>query len=246
MDQFDLNLLPVLDALWRHRHLGRAAQELGLSQPALSHALKRLREQLGDALFVKTPSGMEPSARAVELAPVVQSLLSTVHERVLVRQEFDAYASSRTFTLAMSDLGEMSFLPTLMAHLTTLAPAVDIVTVSMPPRELTGALQRSSVDLAIGYFPDLDGADVYQRADRKPNARPGRALPARQRHSAQAAAALSALPGRAAGDCGDAARRHRERGHRRRALGEPATRGAGSPVPPPPLRRQAALAPQPA
>lgn len=163
MDQFDLNLLRTLDALWRHRHLGRAAEELKVSQPALSHALKRLRDQLGDPLFVKTQSGMQPSARAVELAPVVQALLATVREHVIVAPEFDARMSSRCFTLAMSDIGEITFLPALLAELVYLAPGVDVVTVSMSPRDLNGALQRSEVDLVIGFFPDIDGTDVFQQ-----------------------------------------------------------------------------------
>lgn len=163
MEQFDLNLLRTFDALWRHRHLGRAALDLKLSQPALSHSLKRLREQLGDALFVKAHAGMEPSARAIELAPFVQGVLSTVRERVMVRQEFDASSSTRSFTLAMSDLGQMTFQPALMSRLMAVAPGVHVVTVSLRPRELTDALQRSAVDLALGYFPELDGTDVYQQ-----------------------------------------------------------------------------------
>lgn len=163
MDQFDLNLLRILDGLWRHRHLGRAAEELGMSQPALSHSLKRLRDQLGDPLFVKAPNGMQPSARAVELAPVVQALLANVREQVLVTPEFNARSSNRTFRLALSDIGELTFLPGLLAQLILLAPGVDVVTVTLPPRELNGALQRSEVDLVLGYYPELDGTDVFQQ-----------------------------------------------------------------------------------
>ena len=163
MDHFDLNLLRTFDALWRHRHLGRAAEELGVSQPALSHALKRLREQLGDHLFVKTPHGMQPSSRGSELAPIVHTLLTTVREQVLVAPEFDARVASRAFTIAMTDVGELTFLPALLAELQYLAPGVDVVTVTKPPRDLNGALQRSEVDLVMGYFPDLDGTDVFQQ-----------------------------------------------------------------------------------
>ena len=163
MDQFDLNLLRTLDALARHRHLGRAAEELGLSQPALSHALKRLRDQLGDPLFVKTNAGMQPSALAMEIAPVAQAVLGTVRDQVLVRQGFDASSSTRTFRMAMSDIGEMTFLPRLLSELVERAPGIDVMTVSMPPRDLNGALQRSEVDLVLGFFPDLDGTDIYQQ-----------------------------------------------------------------------------------
>lgn len=106
MDNFDLNLLRVFDALHRHGHLGKAAVELNLSLPATSYALKRLREALGDALFVKTRSGMQPTPRAMQLAPVVQSVLESIRERVLTAPNFVPDRAQRTFTIAMSDVGE--------------------------------------------------------------------------------------------------------------------------------------------
>jgi len=163
MDNFDLNLLRVFDALHRHGHVGRAAQELGLSQPAVSYSLKRLRDDLGDALFVKTRHGMEPTPRAMQLAPVVQSVLSEIREHVLTAPSFEPANVQRTFRIAMSDVGEMVFLPRLLHRLTALAPGINVETVSTPPKELMSALQRSEVDLAIGYFPDLDGVDVFQQ-----------------------------------------------------------------------------------
>ena len=142
IDNFDLNLLRIFDALWRHRHLGRASEELGVSQPALSHSLKRLRTQIGDALFLKSRDGVQPSARAVDLAPVIQSLLASVRENVLLAPDFAPLTAQRTFTIAMSDLGEMTFLPKMLASLATMAPGIDVVTVSMPPRDLAATLQR--------------------------------------------------------------------------------------------------------
>ncbi|MEA3128432.1 MAG: hypothetical protein QOF46_227, partial [Paraburkholderia sp.] len=102
MDNFDMNLLRVFDAVWRQGHLGRAAEELGLSQPAMSHSLKRLREQLDDPLFLKVRTGMQPSPRAVQLAPIVQSVLSSVRENLLSAPQFDPAQARRTFTIAMS------------------------------------------------------------------------------------------------------------------------------------------------
>jgi DNA-binding transcriptional LysR family regulator len=163
MDNFDLNLLRVFDALQRHGHLGRAAQELNLSQPATSYSLKRLREELGDALFVKTRYGMQPTPRAMQLAPTIQSVLADIRERVLTAPSFEPNKVQRTFTIAMSDIGEMVSLPKLLRRVTTLAPGVNVATVSASPKELMSALQRSEVDLAIGYFPDLDGVDVFQQ-----------------------------------------------------------------------------------
>jgi len=163
MNNFDLNLLRVFDALHRHGHVGRAALELGLSQPAISYSLKRLRDDLGDALFVKTRHGMEPTPRAMQLAPVVQSVLSEIREHVLTAPSFEPQNVQRTFRIAMSDVGEMVFLPRLLHRLTALAPGINVATVSTPPKELMSALQRSEIDLAIGYFPDLDGVDVFQQ-----------------------------------------------------------------------------------
>jgi DNA-binding transcriptional LysR family regulator len=163
MNNFDLNLLRVFDAVWRHGHLGLASKELELSQPALSHALRRLREGTGDPLFVKVSRGMQPSARAVQLAPIVQSILASVREQVLAAPAFDPKHASRSFTIALVDVGEMAFLPKLLGRLMCEAPSVDVRSVSMPPRELVLALQRGEVDLAIGYFPDIDGIDFLQQ-----------------------------------------------------------------------------------
>ncbi|WP_321847133.1 LysR family transcriptional regulator [Paraburkholderia bannensis] len=163
MDNFDLNLLNVFSALQHHGHVGRAADELGMSQPSVSYALKRLREQLGDPLFVKVRHGIEPTPRALELAPVVQSILREVREHVLTAPAFEAQTAQRTFTIAMSDVGEMVFLPRILRRVAEDAPFVDVRTVSSDPKDLMTALQRSEVDLAIGYFPDLSGVDVFQQ-----------------------------------------------------------------------------------
>ena len=163
MDKFDLNLLRVFDAVWCHRHLGLASKELELSQPALSHSLKRLRDRIGDPLFVKVPHGMQPTARAAHVAPVVQSVLASVREQVLAAPGFDPKNARRSFTIAMTDVGEVALLPKLLGRLMSEAPAVDVRTVSMPPRDLMAALQRGEVDLAIGYFPDIDGSDILQQ-----------------------------------------------------------------------------------
>jgi DNA-binding transcriptional LysR family regulator len=163
MNKLDLNLLTVFDAVWRHKHLGLASEELELSQPALSHALKRLRGKIGDALFVKVPAGMQPTARAVQLAPVVQSILASVREQVLTVPRFDPRNACRTFTIALTDVGEMVLLPKLLARVMSEAPAVNIRTMSMPTRDLLAALQKGEIDLAIGYYPDMRGSDILQQ-----------------------------------------------------------------------------------
>lgn len=163
MDNFDLNLLRVFDAVWRHGHLGHAAEELKLSQPAASASVKRLRDQLGDVLFVKTHKGMQPSARAVALAPVIQSILTTVRESVLTIAAFEPMTARRTFTIGLSDVGELVFLPSLLHRVTVEAPNVNVKSVSMSPQDMTEAMQRGQVDLAVGYFPDFAGGDMFQQ-----------------------------------------------------------------------------------
>ncbi|MBP0630266.1 LysR family transcriptional regulator [Cupriavidus sp. AcVe19-1a] len=163
MDNFDMNLLRVFDALWRHGHLGRAAEEIGVSQPAMSHALQRMRDQLGDPLFLKVRTGMQPSPRSVALAPVVQGVLSQVREHLLTAPRFEPAQARRTFTLALSDVGEAAFLPRLLARLMQEAPHVDVRTVSGRHTDIMDQLERGRIDLAIGYYPDLGGSDVFQQ-----------------------------------------------------------------------------------
>ncbi len=162
-NNFDLNLLRVFDALWRHRHVGRAADELGMSQPAVSHALQRMRDLLGDALFIKVRAGMQPSSRATALAPTIHNVLAEVRSSILVAPRFEPVLAERTFNIAMSDLGEAFFLPRLLARLMRDAPGVNVNTVSSKAAELPGLLERSQVDLVIGFFPDLGGADIFQQ-----------------------------------------------------------------------------------
>ena len=162
-DNFDLNLLRVFDAIIRHEHLGKAADELGVTQPSVSYALKQLRELIGDPLFVRAQRGMQPTPRALAIAPVIKSMLEDVREQVLSTPPFDAATSVRTFRLAMPDVSEMAMLPKLLPRLADAAPSVDVCIASMDQRELTVALQRSEVDLAVGYYPDLDGHDVFQQ-----------------------------------------------------------------------------------
>jgi DNA-binding transcriptional LysR family regulator len=162
MDNFDLNLLRVFDAIWRNGHLGRAAEDIGLSQPALSHALKRLRDQLGDPLFLKVRDGMQPTPRAVQLAPVIQSLLGNVRENLLATPAFNPQQAKRTFTITMSDVGEMAFLPRLLARVSREARSIDIRVIATPHKDLKYSLGHAKIDLALGYFPDLSDFDIYQ------------------------------------------------------------------------------------
>lgn len=120
---FDLNLLVAFDALATEQHVTRAAARIGLSQPAMSHALKRLREVFDDELFVRTPHGLVPTPRAEALATVVRRTLADVDD-VLAPREFDAATLRRTFVVSAPDYFEIVLLPPLLARLRREAPHV--------------------------------------------------------------------------------------------------------------------------
>ena len=162
MKGLDLNLLRLLVALEQTRHLGRAAEKLEMSQSGFSTALSRLRTQLRDELFVRSSGGMRPTPRAMALAETARAVLQQVEEGVLGTAVFDPARSEFCFRLAMSDVGEAVFVPTLVQHLSTTAPDVSLRIISTATGSLHERLADGEVDLAVGYFPDLD-RDAYFR-----------------------------------------------------------------------------------
>lgn len=152
---FDLNLLPVFDALIRIRNVSRAADELGMSQSAVSHALKRLRLFFGDQLFLKTGSGMQPTPRALELLEPVLAVMGTVRGELLVREGFDAATARRVFSLCMTDMGELIFLPKLIERLRSAAPGCTLRTLQVPMQQIEDVLERGEADLAMGSLHSM-------------------------------------------------------------------------------------------
>lgn len=163
LHELDLNLLLVLDALFQERTLTRAAGRLRLSQPTLSASLAKLRVALGDELFIRTNGVMQPTARALALQPVVGSVLRTIRLDILSPSAFDPARESATFNLTMSDIGELEFLPKLVAHLQREAPQTKIKTRVVPPEELVPAMDSGEVNLAVGVFPDLVSSTLKQQ-----------------------------------------------------------------------------------
>jgi DNA-binding transcriptional LysR family regulator len=158
----DLNLLVVFNQLLIDRRVSTAAENLGLTQPAVSNALKRLRTSLQDDLFVRTYQGMEPTPYAAQLAEPVSLAIHTLREALNRQDTFDPITSERTFTLAMTDIGEIYFTPRLMDALARLAPKCRISTVRNTSVALIEALQNGTVDLAVGLLPHLQ-AGFFQR-----------------------------------------------------------------------------------
>jgi DNA-binding transcriptional LysR family regulator len=126
LTDLDLNLLLVFDRLVQDGRVSRVAESLGLSQPAVSNALRRLRDLLDDELFLRTPAGMAPTPYAQQLAGPVAQALQTLQGALNVRASFDPARSGRCFTLAMTDVGEIYFLPVLMDALAREAPGVTL------------------------------------------------------------------------------------------------------------------------
>lgn len=158
----DLNLLRVLVQVFEDRKVSLAAEHLEMSQPAVSSALKRLRVVVGDKLFVPTARGMQPTPLAEHIAPQLAMALASIGDTLSSKVAFDAASSERRFALAMTDIGECHFLPTLVSLLRQRAPGVSVATVRNTAVNLRVEMEQGKVDLALGHLPDLS-SDFHQR-----------------------------------------------------------------------------------
>jgi DNA-binding transcriptional LysR family regulator len=164
--QVDLNLLELFETVYRTRNLTAAGLRLGLTQPAVSRGLGRLREMYGDALFVRQQRGVAPTPFADALAAPVTSALDTLRA-TLDRPTFDHAVEARTFRIAMSDVGERIFLPRLVEHLARVAPRVVIEAVSPTQERLQEGLTSGQIALAIGFFGALSKQVHHRRLFRE-------------------------------------------------------------------------------
>jgi DNA-binding transcriptional LysR family regulator len=162
LSDLDLNLLVVFNQLMRDGQVSKAAKALGLSQPAVSNALARLRLALKDELFLRSSQGVTPTPYALSIANSVAEALATLHDAINQRANFDPATSERNFRIAMTDIGEIYFLPTLLRALATHAPQVTISTVRNTTVNLRESLETGALDLAIGLIPELKG-EIFQR-----------------------------------------------------------------------------------
>ncbi len=145
----DLNLLVALDALLTERHVSRAAVRIGLSQPAMSNALSRIRALFADDILVRTPHGMEPTPRALELADTVKAALRQI-ERTFEREAaFDPATAALVFRVRMSDVLGFLLLPRVIPALERTAPGVALDISHLSPAETHDALESDRIDLAV-------------------------------------------------------------------------------------------------
>ncbi|MDK9688308.1 LysR family transcriptional regulator [Halomonas sp. LC1] len=158
----DLNLLVFFDLLYQEQNTQRVALRLGITQPAVSHALKRLRHLLEDELFERTSQGLQPTPRASRLHPGIADALSRMNDTLNLCDDFNPAQSDRTFHINMTDIGEIVFLPRLLQHLSHHAPGVSINTVRSHHNDLKNEMEEGEIDLAVGLIPQL-GAGFYQQ-----------------------------------------------------------------------------------
>jgi DNA-binding transcriptional LysR family regulator len=154
INRVDLNLLVYLDVLLRERNVTQAANQLNLSQPAMSNGLRRLRDLFGDPLLVRTSDGMTPTERALELEPLVRDILSKVDRAVQPTADFDPASAERVFRIMASDYAESTLLPLVLGRLCTDAPGISLDI--MTPSDVSFLdVERGKVDMVINRFDSM-------------------------------------------------------------------------------------------
>ena len=164
--RLDLNLLRVFDALMQEGHLTRAAERLHLSQPAVSNALSRLREQLGEPLFVRNARGMTPTAQALALYGPVRAALRLLQDGLTPEAAFDPALAEQRFHLSMNDYAQFALLPSLLARVRAQAPRLLLQVEPDAADTLPTRLAAGTLDLAVDYLhfeaPELRYEALHQ------------------------------------------------------------------------------------
>ncbi|HLY47013.1 MAG TPA: LysR family transcriptional regulator [Stellaceae bacterium] len=151
----DLNLLKAFDALVRERAVTRAATRIGLSQPAMSHALARLRAVFSDELFVRTATSMEPTARAREIAPLVTTAIEHIEAALRLGGGFDPATSSAIFTAGMAEYAEIALVGRLARRFAEEAAGATLRLLPATGHQALEQLDRGEIDVAVAHLPHL-------------------------------------------------------------------------------------------
>ena len=154
ISRVDLNLLVYLDVLLRESNVTRAAEQLGITQPAMSNGLKRLRELFNDPLLIRSSEGMKPTERALDLQPRVRQILAETQHLLEPRQEFKPLTSRRVFRLMVSDYAESTLMPALIKHIRSEAP--NIILDFLTPSDVSYQdMEQGRIDMAINRFDEI-------------------------------------------------------------------------------------------
>jgi DNA-binding transcriptional LysR family regulator len=160
--RYDLNLLPVFVALMEERNVTRAAERLGITQPALSNTLNRLRETMRDPLFIRERYGMKPTELAEEMAPVIAEALARLDEVILRQQDFDPASAERLFTIAPNDYVEFVLVPPVVARLREVAPGIRLKLTPFGSDFVETGVTSGTTAMAIGRLVDPPDNVVVQ------------------------------------------------------------------------------------
>lgn len=160
--RYDLNLLLVFNALMEERSVSRAAVRLGITQPALSNALSRLRDTLHDPLFIRERYGIKPTPFAEEISPVIIDAITRLDEVIIGRQHFDPATASRQFSIAPNSYAEIVLMPALIARLRQLAPGIKVLMVPFGSDLVETGVISGTTDIAIGRIVDPPDTLVVQ------------------------------------------------------------------------------------
>lgn len=163
LDKLDMTLLRVFHRVMIERKVSTAAEALGLTQPAVSNALKRLRAITNDDLFIRTSGGMQPTTFAIQIAEPVGYALAAIDSTFSQPIHFDPATDRRTFNLGLTDIGETYLLPRLLAHTLDKAPNVRFNTVRKGNDSLQVEMERGDIDLAVDILPELKGDILHRR-----------------------------------------------------------------------------------
>ncbi len=152
--RIDLNLLVYLDVLLHERNVTKAAAQLGITQPAMSNGLRRLRDLFDDPLLIRTSDGMSPSQRALELQPQVRDILANIDRAVQPQKNFEALTAQRVFRIMASDYAEATLIAPLLSELSRLAPGItlDILT---PSDVRLQDVEQGRVDMLLNRFDEM-------------------------------------------------------------------------------------------
>ena len=162
LQQIDMNLFPVLDAIYATRNLTRAAERLHITQPAVSNALARLRRALNDQLFIRTPSGMSPTPLTENIMPRVQQALTLLGSSVTEQHQFEPASAQKTLRLSMNDMAETLVLPKLLEHLQQVAPGISVESYYVPRDQLVKELAANSLDFSLDV-PMVSATQLQQQ-----------------------------------------------------------------------------------
>ncbi|MGB0216404.1 MAG: LysR family transcriptional regulator [Alteromonas oceani] len=163
LDKLDMTLLRVFHRVMMERKVSTAAEALGLTQPAVSNALKRLRDITKDDLFIRTSGGMQPTTFAIQIAEPVGYALAAIDSTFSQPVHFDPITDNRTFNLGLTDIGETYLLPRLLAHTMESAPNIRFNTVRQGSDSLQAEMENGNIDLAVDILPQLKGDILHRR-----------------------------------------------------------------------------------